>query len=96
MAQQSERYRNKYKNTRFIDYKLGDSVLCFDPKQKLFFREGKISSFNPPSDQVGSRNFMVEFEDGASQKLNQQWLVPATMPLPPCYYHIKLKNLFIL
>ena len=83
MAQHRERYRNKYKNTRLIDYKLGDSVLCFDPKQKQFCKKGKISSFDPPSDQLGPRNFLVEFKDGATRKLNQQWLVPAPTPLPP-------------
>ena len=80
MAQHRERYMIKYKNTQL---KIEDIVLCFDPKQKQFCKKGKISSFDPPSDQLGPRNFLVEFEDGATRKLNQQWLVPAPMPLSP-------------
>ena len=81
MAQHREHYRNKYKNTHLIDYKLGDAVLCFDPKQKQFCKRGKILSFDPSSDQLGPRNFLVEFEDGGTRKQYQQWFDPAPMPL---------------
>ena len=67
MAQHRERYRNKYKNTHLIDYKMGDIVLWFDPKQKQFCKRGKILSFDPPSDQLGPRNYFVEFRDGAPE-----------------------------
>ena len=81
MAQHRECYWNKYKNTRLMEYKIEKMVLCFDPKQKTFCKKGKVLSFDPPSDQLGPRNYMIEFEDGGTRRVNQQWLVPA--PVPP-------------
>ena len=83
MAKHRERYRKEYTYTCLIDYKVEDIVLCFDPKQKQFCKKGKILSFDPSSDQLGPRNFLVELEDGGTRKLNHQWLVPAPMPLSP-------------
>ena len=84
MAQHRECYRNKYKkNTCLIEYKIEDMVLYFDPKQKTFCKKGKILSSDPPSDQLELRIYLVEFEDGGTRKLNQQWLVPAPAPPTP-------------
>ena len=82
IAQHRECYRAKYKNTRLVEYKIEDEVLCFDPKMKSFCKKGKVLSFDPPSDQLGPRNYMIEFEDGGTRRVNQQWLVPAPVPPP--------------
>ena len=73
-----ERYRSKYKNTNVVNYDVGDSVLVFDPKLKLFSREGPIVSFDqPPSDSLGPRDYMIEFEEGNTRKVNSQWIIKA-------------------
>ena len=64
-----------------MEYKIEDMVLCFNPKQNAFCKKGKVISFDPPSDQVWPGNYLVEFDDGNTRKVNQQWLVPA--PAPP-------------
>ena len=80
MAQHREHYQAKYKNKRLMEYKMEDMVLCFDPKQKSFCKKGKVLSFDPPSDQPGPRNYMIELEDGGTRKVNLQWLVPGPAP----------------
>ena len=44
MAKHRERYRAKYANTRLVEYKINDEVLCFDPKMKSFCINKKIYS----------------------------------------------------
>ena len=71
MAKHRERYRAKYANTRLVEYKINDEVLCFDPKMKSFCMEGKVLSFNPPpSDQLRPRNYKIEFKEGGTRKAN--------------------------
>ena len=80
MAKHRECYRAKYANTRLVEYKINDEVLCFDPKMKSFCKEGKVLSYNL-SDLLGPRNQIIEFEEGGTRRVNQQWLIPA--PVPP-------------
>ena len=63
MAKHRECYRAKYAHTRLVEYKIDDEVLCFDPKMKSFCKEGKVLSLDPPSDQLGPRNYIIEFKD---------------------------------
>ena len=72
MAKHRERYRAKYANTRLVEYKIDDEVLCFDPKMKSFCKEGKVLSFDHPSDQLGPRNCIIEFKDRGTGRVNQQ------------------------
>ena len=69
MEAHRERYRNKYKNTNASVYDINEEVLVFDPKSKNFYRKGHIISFDPPpSDSLGPRDYMMEFDDGHSRK----------------------------
>ena len=83
MKQHRERYRAKYVNTRLVDYNLGDEVLIFDPKLKTFSKEGTVHSFDPPpSDSLGPRDYTIQFKEGGTRRVNQQWLIPAPKPTP--------------
>ena len=53
-------------------------MLVFDPKLKLFSRDGRIVSYDPPpSDSLGPRDYMIEFEDGNTRKVNNEWIIKA-------------------
>ena len=81
MSKHRERYRAKYLNTRLVNYNLNDEVLVFDPKMKTFSKEGKVLSFDPlPSDLLWPRDYTIEFKEGGTMRLNQQWLIPAPLP----------------
>ena len=78
MEAHREKYRSKYKNTNASVYDINDSVLIFNPKSKMFSRKGDIDSYDPPpSDSLGPRDYMMEFEDGHSRKVNSQGLIKA-------------------
>ena len=72
-----------------MDYKLDDEVLIFDPKLKKFSKEGKVLSFDrPPSDLLGPRDYTIEFKEGGTRRVNQQWLIPAPVPPSAWYFDI--------
>ena len=81
MSKHRERYKAKYVKTTLLNYNLNDEVIVFYPKMKTFSKEGKVLFFNPPpSDLLGPRDYTIEFKEGGTRRVNQQWLIPAPVP----------------
>ena len=71
-----DRYRHKFRNAHLEKFEIGERISAFDPKSKNFSREGRLVAFDqPPSDNLGSRSYEIEFEEGERRKINNQWLV---------------------
>ena len=64
------------KSHNSIQYKLGQQVLVFLPKQGQFSETGVIEAWTPADDLLGPRNFSVRMSSGSLRSVNSSWLSP--------------------
>ena len=76
MKQHRMRYGKALKTHNSIQYKLGQPVLVFLPKQGQFSETGVIEAWTPADDLLGPRNFSVRMSSGSLRRVNSSWLSP--------------------
>ena len=76
MQQHRMRYGKALKTHNSIQYKLGQQVLVFSPKQGQFSETGAIESWTPGDDLLGPRNFSIRMSSGSLRRVNSSWLSP--------------------
>ena len=74
MQQYRTRHGKTFKTHNAVQYKIGQHVLVFTPKEGQFCDTGTVESWTPGNDGLGPQDYSIRMESRSLQRVNSSWL----------------------